>query len=84
MNNRFVGDIPAIYQIVVKGSLDESWSEWLAGFSIKAKNDRTMITGTVADQVCLRGILERLWDLNFELISVNRLGDVVWEDRGLL
>lgn len=75
MNMIFANDKPTVYRIIVSGLLDESWSEWLDGFTIKAENDRTTITGVVADQVCLRGILDRLWDLNFELISVNRLDE---------
>ena len=75
MNNFIVQDGSATYQIIVNGLLDESWSEWLDGFTIKADKDRTKITGIVVDQVYLRGILDRLWDLNFELISVQRLDE---------
>jgi hypothetical protein len=33
----------------------------------------TVFTGSVADQAALRGILEKVWDLNLMLISVSRV-----------
>jgi hypothetical protein len=33
----------------------------------------TVLTGTVADQAMLRGILARLWDSNLTLLSVARI-----------
>ena len=33
----------------------------------------TTLTGAVADQSVLRGILNKIWDLNLTLISVNRI-----------
>ncbi len=71
------GDRQWIYRIIVQGRLDESWSDWLCGMSIsvgRTDDDLpvTVLTGRVADQAALRGILDRLWDLNLTLISVNR------------
>ena len=34
---------------------------------------KTTLTGTVADQPKLRGILSKIWDLNLTVISVTRL-----------
>ena len=33
----------------------------------------TLFTGPIADQAALRGILNKLWDLNLTLISVSRV-----------
>jgi hypothetical protein len=33
----------------------------------------TVLAGPVVDQAALRGILTRLWDLNLDIISVNRI-----------
>ena len=33
----------------------------------------TTLTGPVADQSALRGILSKIWDLNLTLISVRRI-----------
>ena len=68
----------AIYQIRVEGRFDPSWSEWFSGLEIALEVDRdrgtvTDLTGPVADQAALRGILSRMWDLNLIVISVRRL-----------
>jgi hypothetical protein len=68
----------AHYEIIVQGSLDERWSDWFSGLTLTrepeaAANPVTRLTGLVADQAALRGILNRLWDLNLTLVSVNRL-----------
>jgi hypothetical protein len=41
----------------------------------QANSDITIISGEVADQPKLRGILNKLWDLNLSIISVNKLQD---------
>jgi hypothetical protein len=66
---------PIVYQIKMQGKLDESWSGWLSGMTITLDDNMTTLTGAVADQSALRGILTQLWDLNLDLISVNRVED---------
>lgn len=68
-------DGPTVYQIKMQGKLDESWSGWFSGMAITLVGDTTTLTGAVADQSALRGILTKLWDLNLDLISVNRVED---------
>jgi hypothetical protein len=63
---------PAVYQIKMQGRLDESWSGWFNGMAVTSDGDTTTLTGAVADQSALRGILTKLWDLNLALISVTR------------
>jgi hypothetical protein len=63
-------DQAAAYQIKVQGKLDESWSDWFSGMDIACENGITTLTGAVVDQVALRGILSKIWDLNLGLISV--------------
>ena len=65
---------PAIYQIIVPGELDKSWSDWAGGMSITVENEGddppvTVLTGTVADQAALQGLLRRLYSLGLPLIS---------------
>ena len=62
-----------VYQIKVRGRLDESWSGWFNSMTITFESDTTTLTGAVVDQAALRGILCRLWDLNLALISVNQI-----------
>jgi hypothetical protein len=68
-----------IYQIIVEGSLDPGWSDWFGEMELAQTTGRdgnpvTVLTGSLADQAALRGILTRLWDLNLTLISVVRNG----------
>lgn len=61
-------------EIMVKGLIDQSWSEWFDGFEIAHTiTGETRLTGPVRDQTELRGILSHLADLGLELISVNRV-----------
>ena len=75
MNSDHPTDSQAVYQITLRGALDESWSGWLSYMLIVSGDGMTTITGAVADQSALRGILCRLWDLNLEIISVIRVAD---------
>ena len=62
------------YQIVVKGVLDASWSEWFGNLDMAVTEDGcTVLTGQLADQAALRGILTAIWDLNLIVIAVNRV-----------
>lgn len=65
------------YRIVVQGELNDSWSEWLGDVSLDRFNrihgsGNTTIITEIPDQAALRGILNKIWDLNLTLISVNR------------
>jgi hypothetical protein len=64
------------YQIKVQGKLDEGWSDWFSGMTVTFEAGSapiTTLTGAVADQAALRGMLCKLWDLNLTLISVRRI-----------
>lgn len=61
-----------IYQIKFKGQLDTQWTAWFEGLSIKSDlNGNTLITGPVADQAALFGLLKKIRDLGLPLLSVN-------------
>jgi hypothetical protein len=67
------------YQIIVKGKLDKSWSDWLDGASVSSEldEDGLMITRLIVqatDQPALFGILNRIRDMNLLPISVERIG----------
>lgn len=60
------------YQIRIEGYLDERWLRWFEGFDIsQLPEGETVISGEM-DQAALHGILNRIRDLNLELISVQR------------
>ena len=60
-----------VYRIVVRGRLDESWSNWFDGMAIASVDGLTELTGAVVDQSALHGILTRIRDLNLTLVSVD-------------
>lgn len=63
----------AVYRIEVEGQLDESWSGWFSGMQLTFQGEVSTLTGPLADQADLRGLLSRIWDLNLTLVSVIRL-----------
>lgn len=63
-------DQPAMYQITVQGELDKDWSDWLDDLTIKIGRGTTTLTGTVADQPALHGLLVKIRDLGLPLLSV--------------
>jgi hypothetical protein len=75
---RLTLDQAAIYQIKVPGRFDESWSEAFEGMVVTAERDSsgqtiTTLTGPVADQAALHGLLRRLYNLGLPLLSLNRI-----------
>ncbi len=65
-------DQPATYQVKLKGHLDAQWSHWFSGLTVTlAGNGQTVLTGRVADQAALHGLLKKVRDLGMPLISVN-------------
>ena len=74
-NRRLHLDTPARYRIEVQGRLDESWSSSFDNMTIAVENDDagvaiTTLSGTVADQVALHGLLARIRDLGLPLLRV--------------
>jgi hypothetical protein len=61
----------AQYEIQIRGRLDARWSAWFESMKVTPVNGETIIVGTF-DQSRLRGVLNRIWDLNLTLISVAR------------
>jgi hypothetical protein len=71
---------PVVYKIRIKGHLDERWSEWFDDLTITLEeNGETLLTGPVADQAELHGLLKKIRDLGLVLISVC---PVIAEDTG--
>ena len=65
---------PRQYQLRVEGRLDERWAEWFEGLTLTpTDNGDTLITGWVADQAALHGLLKKVRDLGLPLLSVNPL-----------
>jgi len=67
----------SLYQITINGNLDPAWSTWFNWMEVSFQDESqaTTLTGKIADQAELRGILNKIWDLNKNIISVYRLQD---------
>ena len=63
------------YEIQVKGYLDARWNELFEGMTIGWKNNVTTISGMVADQAALHGLLARVRDYGLVLISIKSKSD---------
>ena len=61
------------YEIQVKGYLDASWHEMFDGMSIAWQDNVTTISGEVADQAALHGLLARVRDYGLVLISIKSM-----------
>ena len=60
-----------VYEIRIRGHLGGEWSAWFGGMAIvREASGETLLTGPVADQAALFGLLRRLRDLGLPLVSV--------------
>jgi len=75
MTKKHSGDERVRYQIKVQANLDDRWSDWFNGLTVVVEDEHakrppvTVLIGRM-DQSALRGILNKIWDLNLTLISV--------------
>jgi hypothetical protein len=64
------------YVITVGAKLDPRWADWFDGVQIAIEccdPPLSILTCTVVDQSALYGILDRIRDLNLQLIEVRRM-----------
>jgi hypothetical protein len=65
---------PEFYEICVEGRLGPEWSNWFDGLSVASRpSGETFLSGPIADQAALHGILARIRDLGLPLLSVHRV-----------
>jgi len=63
-----------LYRIRVEGILPARWAECFDGFAISYEAGQdTVLTGTVADQAALYGVIRRVRDLGLFLVAVERI-----------
>jgi hypothetical protein len=64
------------YQIQVQGRIGERWGHWFEDMSVNAQGEAqqatTTLTGPVADQAALLGLLQKLYTLGLPLLLVQR------------
>ncbi|WP_328475250.1 hypothetical protein OHA21_18230 [Actinoplanes sp. NBC_00393] len=65
---------PARYRIRIRGHVDPVWSTWFDRLTVTPAEDGTSeLTGPLADQAALFGLLARLRDLGATLLLVEQL-----------
>lgn len=70
--------IKSIYHIQIRGHISPERTDYftwpcLASSFVSAGEPATLLTGEILDQAHLRGLLNKIWDLNFEVIQVRRI-----------
>ena len=62
------------YEIRLTGHLGTRWRAWFDGLTVSREGDgTTLVSGPVADQAALHGLLQRVRDLGLPLLSVTRI-----------
>lgn len=63
---------PTVYQIKIKGHLDDTLASWFDGLAVTNLEDGdALLSGPLPDQAALQGVLNRISNLGLTLISVN-------------
>jgi hypothetical protein len=76
MTNQRESRRPEVYEIRVKGVIDERWSEWFEGLEVSPQpSGETILVGPLVDQAALHGLLQKVRDVGLPLISVQRADD---------
>jgi hypothetical protein len=65
-------DRSVFYRIRIQGHLGKQWTTWFDGLTLTLEEDgNTLLSGPVADQSALHGILKKIRDLGMPLLSVS-------------
>ena len=59
-----------------RGQLDSRWTTWFDGLGLTHGSDGTTISGLVADQATLQGLLQKVRDIGLPLVSVTQVDPV--------
>lgn len=70
----FTATSPGFYTILVQGALDPEWGSRLANMQVLNEPVGVVrLTGHMADQAALQGVLEQLYAFGLPILSVTRL-----------
>jgi hypothetical protein len=65
---------PELYEIRIKGHLDDRWAAWFGGLTLTAlDNGETRFSGPVVDQAARPRFLRKVRDVAMPLVSVMRV-----------
>jgi len=62
-------------KIIIEGHIPSVWSDWFDDLDINNVGENSILTGEVQDHSAIHGIIERIRDLNLDLISI-KLSDI--------
>ncbi len=76
---------PQQYEIRVLGRINPQWKDWFGGLALVPLHSQeghivTVLTGVLADQAALFGVLNRIRDLGLRLISVNPNAVILYDN----
>ncbi len=58
-------------EVRVRGAIEKTWSDWFLGLAIaESSPDQSTLSGDLPDQAALYGLLAKLRDLGYRLVSV--------------
>ena len=71
-------DAPATYRICVTGKINSSWAQSLWGMTSRPVQEadeqaQTVLTGEIADQAALVGVINALYNFGHTVVSVERV-----------
>lgn len=64
----------SVYELRVKGRLDQHWAMWFEGLTLTYEGDNTVLRGLLVDESALHGVLTKVGNLNLRLLSVSVVG----------
>ena len=68
------GNFYTLYEIKLQGHVDPKWSEWFYEMAITHEKDgTTTMCGPLPDQAVLHSVLDRIRDMNLDLISIKKI-----------
>jgi hypothetical protein len=84
-SSRHLLDARCRYRIFIRGALDSGWSDRLGGMTVLTTRRAdgmaaTTLSGELADQSALVGVLNMLHDFGIPLVAMERIDDEA-EDR---
>lgn len=67
-----------IYEIRLKGHLDDRWAIWFDGMTISCHSGgETRLTGPLIDQAALHGLLRKIQKLGLPLVAVLQVDSAI-------
>ncbi len=76
MNNQLVRQPQPIYEIRIRGRIEDRWADWFENLAFNHEEDgTTTLRGPLEDQAALHGVLNHIKNLNLPLIYVRTIDE---------